>query len=371
MIVVEYIGLSLIAIYSITILSFAVGWLKLKPFNSLSNLNSIPVSIVIACRNEESNISQILNSLTNQNYPKEHTEIIIVDDHSEDNTTKIINDYIHDYSYIKLFKLPQKKTGKKEALAFGISEAKSEIIVTSDADCTMQQKWLSSLVGYYVQNKPKMIIAPVTFGKSKNVFQKFQTLEFLSLIGAGAGAIGINRAIMCNGANLLFEKSLYKEANLQNNLASGDDIFLMLHTKKINRKSVHFIKSKEAIVYTKVTTDVRSFFNQRIRWTSKSKAYRDFDIIYTAGIVALTNLTLAASLIYSFVNFTHLNFFLSLLIIKSIFDIIILIPVTKFFQQQNLLWLFFPLQIIYPSYITTTVIFGLLGNFNWKNRKYH
>lgn len=173
---------------------------------------------------------------------------------------------------------------------------------------------------------------------------------------------------MCNGANLLFEKSLYENSNIKNHIASGDDIFLMLYAKRINKKSIHFIRSKEAIVYTKPVKSVKEFLNQRIRWTSKSKTYRDFDIIFTALIVTFTNLILALGFVYTIWDFSFLNTFILLFIIKSIFDLLILIPVTKFFHTLKLLWLFFPLQIIYPFYIVFTVIFGLIGNFNWKDR---
>ena len=173
---------------------------------------------------------------------------------------------------------------------------------------------------------------------------------------------------MCNGANLLFEKSLYENCNIQNKLASGDDVFLMLHAKGLDKKSIQFIKSTAAIVYTKPAKTIKDFFHQRVRWTSKSKAYRDFDIIFTAIFVALANLVLASSFIYSFWDYSFFKISILLFTLKSIADLVLLIPVSKFFCQQGNLWLFIPLQIIYPFYIVFTVIFGLLGNFTWKGR---
>ena len=369
MTIAEYIALPIAGIYSLTILLFYIGWMKLRTFISSGIFDTIPISIIVACRNEEDNILHLLKSLSKQTYPKENTEIIIIDDHSEDNTRKIIAEYIEKNKFIKLLELPDNKTGKKEALAYGIKNSNSDIIITTDADCTTNKNWLKTIVNYYIQFKPKLLVGPVAFNyRNNNIFQKLQAFEFLSLIGSGAGAIGINQPIMCNGANLLFEKSLYENSNIKNHIASGDDIFLMLYAKKINKKSIHFIKSKEAIVYTRPVKSVKEFLNQRIRWTSKSKAYRDFDIIFTALIVTFANLVLAFSFAYTIWDFSFLNTFILLFIIKSIFDLLILIPVTKFFHTVKLLWLVFPLQIIYPFYIVFTVIFGLIGNFNWKDR---
>ncbi len=363
------IGLVIISVYSLLILSFSVGWIKQKRFKSDLNIQLIPVSIVIACRNENKNILNLLDSLQRQDYSKEHTEIIIVDDNSEDNTPEIISKYSEKFKQINLYKLSGSKKGKKEALALGIKKATSKLIITTDADCIMQKTWISSMVQYYTKYKPNLIVAPVIL-QAKTIFHKLQALEFLSLIGTGAGAIGIHRPIMCNGANLLFEKSLYLESNLQQNLASGDDIFLLLEAKKVNRKKIHFIKSREAIISTSAKNNLLDFFNQRIRWTSKSKSYVDFDIIFTALVVAITNLILAASLVYSIWNISIIKIFLSLFIIKSIIDLTILIPVTHFFRQKMLLWLFLPLQFIYPFYIILTSILGVTVKFRWKNRKY-
>ena len=369
MTIAEYIALPIAGIYSLTILLFYIGWMKLRTFISSGIFDTIPISIIVACRNEEDNILHLLKSLSKQTYPKENTEIIIIDDHSEDNTRKIIAEYIEKNKFIKLLELPDNKTGKKEALAYGIKNSNSDIIITTDADCTTNKNWLKTIVNYYIQFKPKLLVGPVAFNyRNNNIFQKLQAFEFLSLIGSGAGAIGVNQPIMCNGANLLFEKSLYENSNIKNHIASGDDIFLMLYAKRINKKSIHFIRSKEAIVYTKPVKSVKEFLNQRIRWTSKSKTYRDFDIIFTALIVTFTNLILALGFVYTIWDFSFLNTFILLFIIKSIFDLLILIPVTKFFYPLKLLWLFFPLQIIYPFYIVFTVIFGLIGNFNWKDR---
>ncbi len=356
-------------VYGITIISFALGWFKIKHFRYAHQSGSESVSIVIACRNEEENIDHLIKSLLQQDYPEENTEIIVVDDHSEDNTYKILKKHAEKNNHLKILQNPKKQQGKKTALTYGIQHCSSEIIVTTDADCRMGTKWLSTLAAYYSIHKPKMIIAPVAIEPSSNIFAQLQALEFTSLIISGAGAAGINKPMMCNGANLLFEKSLFKNSTLQHEYASGDDIFLLLEAKKKNSREIHFIKSGEAIVYTKPSQTLSGFFNQRIRWTSKSKAYRDFDIIITALTVAASSFFLAFWLINSIFRPNEWYIFVFLFMIKTMGDLFILIPGTKFFNQQNLLWLFLPLQLIYPFYIVATTFMGWLANFSWKGRK--
>ena len=207
-----YISFLFLSIYFILIMFYVWGWIKLNVFNYTKDFNPVQVSIVIACRNEEQNIGKLLTSLLNQEYPKDKIEIILVNDHSDDNTTNIINGFIQENQNIKLFILPEDLIGKKDAMTFGVKNACSELILTTDADCNAGPLWISSMVSYYLQYRPKLLSGPVLM-ENKTLFQQLQTLEFASLVGSGAGAVGINKAIMVNGANLLFEKLNYLNSN--------------------------------------------------------------------------------------------------------------------------------------------------------------
>ena len=60
------------------------------------------VSIIIPCRNEEKFIGQCLDSVLGQDYPREKTEILVVDGMSEDKTKEIVIEYTKQYSFIKV-----------------------------------------------------------------------------------------------------------------------------------------------------------------------------------------------------------------------------------------------------------------------------
>jgi glycosyltransferase involved in cell wall biosynthesis len=108
------------------------------------------VTVLIAARNEEENIQKTITDLLAQDYSKELTEIIIVDDHSTDNTAQIISGYAS--QGIKLLQLKTDKplnSYKKKAIAEAIQMSEGELMVATDADCQMGLKWLSSIVAYY------------------------------------------------------------------------------------------------------------------------------------------------------------------------------------------------------------------------------
>ena len=264
------------ALYSLIILTFTFGWIKIKPFKFNQRSSKIPVSIVIPFRNEAENVLNIIHDIKNQTYAKDDFELILVNDHSTDNSVELILTQDLDEIMVKLLNLDINE-GKKAALQLGIENSNYELIITTDADCRIGKNWLEIFVDFYLKCNPNIIVGPVLYSESKRCLSHFQNLEFLSLIASTAGAIGISKPIMANGANLAFNKKVYSEINLRSKIASGDDIFLIHSTKKLNRKSIMFLKSKEALVRTASPKNIHQFIQQRIRWASKS-------IYYNAGL---------------------------------------------------------------------------------------
>ena len=190
------------------------------------------------------------------------------------------------------------------------------------------------------------------------------------MTGSGAGAAGIDKPIFCNGANLMFKKQTYM--NLQDPLlkktASGDDTFLLHKIKKKYSGRIKFLKSIEATVKTQGAGKINDFFQQRVRWTSKSRYYKDFDLIMTACIVFLTNLTILYWYIMFFI--TGSLFFLFFYSVKTSIDGIFLWPVLKFYKKSRLFYLVPLVQLLYPVYIVFTVISASFLSFKWKGRRY-
>ena len=119
-----------------------------------------------------------------------------------------------------------------------------------------------------------MVSGPVMFIEN-NILDQIQNLEFLSLIGTGAASIGLQRPLFCNGANLAIRKTIFEKNKnkIRNEISSGDDVFLMHSVKKNSKKSIRFMKSFEAIVFTQPKKNINDFINQRKRWT-KNKKYQ-------------------------------------------------------------------------------------------------
>ena len=371
---------------------YIIGWYKLKTYKKNTSEYTTKVSVIVPARNEEENIENCLNDIARQDFPKELFEIIAVDDNSTDSTIERIEKLIDQHKGINatLIKLKDNKVptpylsldipgGKKRAITKAIEQSEGDLIVTTDADCRMGSNWLSTIVSYYESKRPKMIVAPVCLYNpncQETIFEKLQTLEFIGLIGITGAAIEQKHPIMCNGANLAYEKSVFKTVQGFNyfnpghsELASGDDMHLMLKIKNSFADGIKFIKSEEAVVYTKPQTSLLEFIQQRKRWTSKTLTYKDFTVVAIAIIVYVFNISIVISLVLMFFIPPFIGWLFILIFgAKCIIDFLFLFLTTSFFKRRGLMWLYLPGQIFNLCYVTCIGIIGNLGKYRWKGR---
>ncbi|MBC7903447.1 MAG: glycosyltransferase [Gemmatimonadaceae bacterium] len=329
------------------------------------------MSVIIPARNEEKNIANCLEAITRQNYPSHLVEIIVVNDQSTDSTASIVAQFA---PAVRLINIPASDTSlspKKKAIETGILASTGDLIVTTDADCTSGPQWLSSIETAYARNN-LVIAAPVRITTNKSLLSKFQSLDFLTMQGI-TGA-GISRGIhhMANGANLAYDKKTFFEVggfSGNEQLASGDDMFLI---QKIANKfpgKVCYLKRQEAILDTLPVKNLHEFFQQRIRWAGKAAHYKEEKLIAVLVLVYLTNLMLITLLLSSiFFPISILLFFL-LCILKFIMEYPFVRQLTIFFNQQKLLpWLLL-LQPLHILYIVVSGFFGQIKSYEWKGRK--
>jgi len=337
---------------------------KVKTFN-YKGISFFKVSVIVACRNEEQNLPFLLKDLASQDYDPDLFEVIVVDDNSSDNTFRLASEY----KRIRCLKvLINNDSGKKSAIRTGVAAASGELIITTDADCRMGKRWISSISAFYGKGKPDMIIAPVQLENKPGFSGRFRELEFLSLQGVTAATTQAKNPVMCNGANLAFTKNAYlrHSENLHNEILSGDDIFFLHSLKKEKQSKIDWLSSLEGIVTTSQTDSLISFVNQRARWISKAKSYEDKFTMMISIVTFVTIFIIIFLPVYGFINHKFLLIFLISLIIKSIPDFLILAETTGRYDKKYLLKWFVPSQIVYPFYIIIVAFRSLFPGNKWK-----
>jgi glycosyltransferase involved in cell wall biosynthesis len=364
----------LILPYFFVLLKIYRSLLKIKPFIIETN-PSVFVSVIVACKNEENNLPVLLNCLTSQNYPKKLFEVIIVDDNSTDLTFEKAN-YFKEID--RIIVIHNNGKGKKQAIKTGINTSSGSLIITTDADCRMGNNWIGTIASFYEKNLPDLIICPVAIGSDGGFFGRFQELEFLSLQGITAGTAIDNNPTMCNGANLVFTKDAYLNhlENLHFEIPSGDDIFLLHSVKRDLNAKILWLESSSAIVTTIASPSLPSFLNQRSRWLSKGKVYKDIFTI-SLGIVTFVTILLHISyLVAGIFNPTLLWVLLAIFLLKSVPDFLILFNTSGRYNKRGLMHWFIPSQIFYPIYVLVVACYSLksvleVDTAKHKKRKIH
>lgn len=370
--VINFLTFLLTAFYAITVLFFWYGWKRIQVPKATAAANRTRVSIIIAARNEEDKIALTIEDIVKQKYPKDLIELIVIDDHSTDNTAEIISGY-HNQG-VTLIKLNEDKplnSYKKKAIAEAIQIAQGELIITTDADCRMGASWLTTIVNHYEANNFKLISSPVAFFEENNLFEKLQTLEFLYLIGLGAATIGNKNPSTCNGANLAYRKDVFHELKgFQgiDDLASGDDELFLHKVAAKYPDDIGFCKDIEAMVYTHAKPTVKDFIMQRKRWASKSTRYKNKSIVFLGVAIWLFNLLILINIGLSFWSSDYWPTLLTTLTIKALTELIFLFPVTSFAKRRELLWYIPILSFIHTLYITYIGLAGNSGKYVWKGR---
>lgn len=360
-------------VYAILVLWMRKGWMTIQLPHDLP-VATKTVSVIIAARNEELNIRRTIESILNQNFPGELLELIIIDDHSDDQTSAIVKTYAD--SGVQLIQLNENgrmNSYKKLAISRAIACCKSEIIITTDADCRMGPDWLRTVIGTFEREDVFMLSSPVVYSEEKSFFERLQTLEFLYLIGLGAAGIGNRKPTTCNGANLAYRKDIFNEMGGFkgiDELASGDDeLFLHKVAEKYPDK-IGFCKSREAIVYTDAKPDLKSFISQRRRWASKSTKYKNKGVIALGISIWFFNVLLLVAALLAVAGFTVVGWVVIFaLLLKILVEYLFIQPLTAFANRSQLL-LYLPIlslaHILYLAYIG---ILGNVGKYDWKGRK--
>lgn len=363
-------------IYGLMILFFIRGFDKVTIFKHAENIEKTNFSIIIAFRNEVLNLPVLFKSISKLHYNNSKFEIIMINDESDDAFETLINDFKFNNPDLDLSVLNNKRLSlspKKDAITLGINQAKYDWILSTDADCKLPMNWLKTIDAFIQKESPKMIIAPVMFEEGNTFLQNFQSLDLFSLQGSTIGGFGIDKAFLCSGANLAYYKKAFHEIegfSGNNDIASGDDIFLL--EKMLNHfpKKVKYLKSNETIVITKSEKSIRGLIEQRIRWASKTSSYNN-NFGKLVGVIVFTmNLFLVILLITAILNKISWQHFGLFFLLKFNLDFVLLFKTASFFKQQNVLKNYFLSSLIYPFFIVFVALLSFNKSYQWKGRKF-
>lgn len=361
-------------IYFVLVLLLIAGWQLAveKREQKIKIERNAKISVIVPFRNESGNLSMILEGLAKQSYSIDSFEVILVNDHSSDDFDLIIDSFLSTNSNFRLLNLEHNQQGKKAALTLGIENAKGEIIVTTDADCSVSPDWLTTINESFSTKKIMMAIGAVRIEPNASFFSQLQSMEFASLIGSGAATLSYGIPTMCNGANLAFRKAAFTavegyKGNID--IPSGDDEFLM---RKIARKfpnSISVIAENSNVATTQPHQSLSAFLQQRLRWASKWKYNESVPTKTLAVFIFIFQFSYLLLPLILIVGWMPLKMGAMLISTKLLLEFLFLYQVCLFLKLPWRWFSFFGLQFIYPIYVCWVGLLAQKKQFVWKGRE--
>jgi cellulose synthase/poly-beta-1,6-N-acetylglucosamine synthase-like glycosyltransferase len=362
----EIIFLILVSGYFIISVALVIG--AKKTFPRLADVQLPKVSVLVAARNEENNIISCLESLNKLSYPENKLEIIIIDDASTDNTKELVAEFIKDKPQFKLISLKEDESqnlkGKTRAMAKGIKISSGEIILTTDADCSVNPLWAETIASYYKEDVG--LVNGFTSQSVSGSFSGMQAIDFIYLLFISSGTINLGKPVSCIGNNMSFRKKAYEETGGYENLPFSvtEDFLLLNAIHHLKKYKLIYPLNPDSLVITKPAPNLKELFNQKNRWAVGGKDAPSLGILLMLWAF-LTNLFVLLTIFFFSEAWLYLIFF------KISMDFFVLLPVHRRLGLQKNLKYFMGFEIYYLLY-TLILPFAVLFNkkVKWKDRVY-
>ena len=272
------------------------------------------VSIIIPCRNEESWIGKCIDSVLNNDYPKNLLEFFIVDGLSTDKTIEIASKYAEKFPFIKILK--NNKRIFPAAINLAFRNSTGEAIIILGAHATYDSDYISGCVKYLIELNADNV------GGSLNTVGLTDTLVGRAITNVLSSSFGVGNSTFRTGTDKITEvdtvfggcyaRSVFDKIGLFNeNLVSSSDMDYNTRLKNAGGK-IFLIPEISATYYTR--SSFPEFIKNNIRngfWAIYPLRFLDYIPVSLRHFIPLIFLSgLITGIILSFVS----SFFLYILL---------------------------------------------------------
>jgi poly-beta-1,6-N-acetyl-D-glucosamine synthase len=223
------------------------------------------VTILVAAFNEADSIASSLSGIFLQDYAGS-IQVIVINDGSSDGTAALVERLRSEHPNLELINL-QQNGGKAAALNHGLTQCKTDIVITIDADSYILKDGVRHLVGRYLSDptNTKAVAGEILIRNSReNWITKAQEWDyFLGIATIKRIQSLFQGTLVAQGAFSLYDKKTVLELGGWPEMV-GEDIVL---TWKILDAGYRVGHAEDALAFTDCPNTLRKFVNQRRRWS--------------------------------------------------------------------------------------------------------
>lgn len=219
------------------------------------------VSVIIPARNEADAIESTVASVLASDYPC--LEVIVVDDCSTDQTGILLQAMAAADPRVRVLYL-EKNMGKPYALRCGVLAGNSDILVTIDADASLDPAAISWLVRHFASPRVGAVTGNPRVRNRTSLLAKIQVGEYSSIIGMIKRTQRIlGKVLTVSGVIAAFRREALFDVGLWDTDMITDDINI---TWKLEKRFWDIRYEPRALCWILVPETVKGLWRQRVRW---------------------------------------------------------------------------------------------------------
>ena len=234
--------------------------------NRFSDVKSYKnISIIIPTYNEELVIKKKLDNMLEQSYPKELMELKVVDSNSNDNTVKIVKNFMESHTELNINLVTEKeRKGKSHSInqAFSNVSEKTELVLMTDADSLLEKKAIENLVRCFNDEKVGAVngiesilnIDESTFTQYEDTYKKYSKK-------LRVGESVIDSTPIFDGELSGYRKDIIQDMRIREDLNADDSQLAQI----VRKKGYKSIMCPDAVWYRYAPSDLKSVRTQKIR----------------------------------------------------------------------------------------------------------
>lgn len=242
--------------------------LKDRPRTYTQQIKFPRVSVLLAARNEEKNITGCLQALAGLNYPEEKLEILIGNDASEDATRRLAEEFAEGKPQFRIYDILENTgnaRGKANVLAHLAKKAQGEYFFITDADIRVPSTWIQGLLEH--MDEQTGIVSGVTVTESRTLSGKLQALEWIQAFGMITTVTELGIPVTAVGNNMVISRRAYGSTGGYEKIPFSvtEDFELFRQTLKKGWRFKNLI-NPEVLAWSMPAPGLSALMKQRKRW---------------------------------------------------------------------------------------------------------
>jgi len=254
-----YLGYMFLSIYFMSLFLLLFKRNRKVLFDYPKTKKKYSISVLVPAYNEENTIEDTIEAIFKSEYSIK--EIIVLNDGSKDNTSKIVKELMKKYEKLKL--IDKKNSGKGDSLNQGLKIAEGELVAVVDADSFPSKDSFGKMIGFFNDEKVGAVTCIFSPRNRTKFIEKLQVIEYNIIAFTRKLLDYVDAIYVTPGPLALYRKSHLIEIGGFDSNSMTEDIEA---TWNLAYHGYHRRMCLDAHATTTVPRKVKAWYKQRRRW---------------------------------------------------------------------------------------------------------